>query len=66
MKENFFADMVIIGGIVLIAYGVMLKFGFRLPGDIVIRRENFTMYFPIASMIFLSMVISLIIRFLNK
>lgn len=33
----------------------------RLPGDIVIQRENFTFYFPITTMIVVSAVISLIV-----
>ena len=37
-----------------------LPFG-RLPGDIVIQRENFTFYFPITTMIIISLVISALI-----
>ncbi|HHI76321.1 MAG TPA: DUF2905 domain-containing protein, partial [Gammaproteobacteria bacterium] len=33
----------------------------RLPGDIVIEREHFTFYFPVTSMILLSLVLSLIL-----
>ena len=33
----------------------------RLPGDIVIQRENFTFYFPLTTMIIISVVISLLI-----
>ena len=33
----------------------------RLPGDIVIQRDNFTLYLPITTMIIASLVISLII-----
>jgi len=33
----------------------------RLPGDIVIQRDNFTFYFPITTMIIVSVGISLII-----
>ncbi len=36
-----------------------LPFG-RLPGDIVIQREGFTFYFPVTSMILLSLVLSLL------
>jgi hypothetical protein len=34
---------------------------FRLPGDIVIERQNFRLYFPITSMIILSLVFSLLL-----
>ena len=34
----------------------------RLPGDIVIRRENFTFYFPITTCIVLSVLFSLLFK----
>jgi hypothetical protein len=39
---------------------------FRLPGDLVIERENFRAYFPITTMIIFSVVISLVLWFLRK
>lgn len=33
----------------------------RLPGDIVIEKDNFKFYFPITSMVIVSVVISLVI-----
>ena len=53
-------------GILLIVVGLLWpwlqKFGlFRLPGDIVIERENFRLYLPITSMIIISLVISLLL-----
>jgi hypothetical protein len=53
-------------GIVLLLVGLtwpwLQKIGlFRLPGDIVIERENFRFYFPITSMIILSLVFSLLL-----
>lgn len=53
-------------GLLLVVVGFLwpwlTKLGlFRLPGDIVIERENFRFYFPITTMIILSMVISLIL-----
>jgi DUF2905 family protein len=38
----------------------------RLPGDIHIRRGNFTFYLPITTCIILSIVISLLIRLLRR
>lgn len=38
----------------------------RLPGDIVIQRENFTFYFPITTMILISAVLSLIVWFFRN
>ncbi len=51
-------------GIIFIVLGILsyLFQGnfFRLPGDIVIEKENFSFYFPITSMIILSIILSLI------
>ncbi|MCX8093959.1 MAG: DUF2905 domain-containing protein [Candidatus Goldbacteria bacterium] len=38
----------------------------RLPGDIYIKKENFTFYFPITTMIILSIIISFIFFLLGK
>ncbi|MEF3169055.1 MAG: DUF2905 domain-containing protein [Deltaproteobacteria bacterium] len=62
----------VITGIVLAGLGVLLlilpKIPFlgRLPGDIVIRRENFTFYFPLGTSILLSIVLSIIFYLLRK
>jgi hypothetical protein len=56
----------IVIGVLLVVIGLawpwLAKLGlFRLPGDIVIERENFRFYFPITSMILLSLLLSLIL-----
>ena len=61
----------IIFGVVLIAVGllwpVLSKLGFgRLPGDIVIERENFRLYIPIATSIIVSVLLSLLLWLLNR
>ena len=38
----------------------------RLPGDIVIKKENSSFYFPIVTSIVLSVIISLILMFFRK
>ena len=38
----------------------------RLPGDILIRREGFTFYFPLATSILVSVVITLIIWWFRR
>jgi len=38
----------------------------RLPGDIYIRRDNFTFYLPITTCIVLSIVISFLIELLRR
>ena len=63
--------LLIIFGIVLIAIGVLwpviAKLGLgRLPGDIVIERENFRLYIPIATSLLISLLLSLVLWFLNR
>lgn len=58
-------------GIVLLVAGLLwpllAKLGLgRLPGDIVIRREGFSFYFPITTMIIVSIILTLIFRFWGK
>lgn len=56
----------IIVGLALVAIGLLwpwlgkLPFG-RLPGDIAVRREQFSLFVPITSMIALSLLLSLIL-----
>ena len=63
--------LIIIGAILLIA-GVVLLFApkipwlGRLPGDIVIKRENFTFYFPLATSIIISVILTLILYLFRK
>lgn len=58
-------------GIVCLLAGVLwpwlVKSGLgRLPGDILIRDDNFTFYFPLTTGLLLSVVISAILWFLGK
>ena len=58
-------------GLLLVAVGLLwpwlgrLGLG-RLPGDIVIQRENFTVYAPITTGILVSIVLSLILWLVNR
>jgi hypothetical protein len=61
----------IIFGLVLVAAGLLWPFlsklGLgRLPGDIVIERENFTFYLPLATSLLISVVLSLIFWLLGR
>lgn len=61
----------IIIGITLIVVGLawpwLARIGLgRLPGDIVIERENFRFYFPLTTAILISVVVSLIFWLLRK
>jgi hypothetical protein len=62
----------IVAGAVLLLLGLFLTFGpripglGRLPGDIVWRRGNTTVYFPIVTCIVLSLVLSLLFALFRK
>lgn len=56
--------LVLIGG-ALLAAGKVPWVG-RLPGDILVERKNFTFYFPLATGVVLSLLLSLIFWLLGK
>ena len=68
----FTGKALIVAGVILIALGVLVSFGpkipylGRLPGDSVVRRENFTLYVPLATCILLSILVTLFVRFFGK
>ena len=37
----------------------------RLPGNIVIQRENMTLYFPLATCLLISLLLSVVLRVMN-
>lgn len=55
--------------LVLVGLAIVLleRFGVpRLPGDIVIRRGNWTFYFPIATSLLLSVILTLLLHLLRR
>ena len=62
----------IIAGLVMAAVGGLLVLSGkvswigRLPGDIIIEKKNFTFYFPLATSILISIVLSLIFWFIGR
>jgi uncharacterized membrane protein HdeD (DUF308 family) len=66
------AKGLILIGVVLIIVGILLlvlpKMPFigKLPGDILIKRENFTFHFPLATSIIVSVIISIILYLYGK
>ncbi len=49
---------ILLGGVLLVAG--KLPFIGRLPGDIIIRREHWTFYFPLATSILISLLLTLL------
>ncbi|MDY0098819.1 MAG: DUF2905 domain-containing protein [Bacteroidales bacterium] len=65
--------ILIIAGVILIIAGIIIYFSGNklgwighLPGDIRIEKENVRFYFPITTMIILSIVLSIIIWLARK
>ena len=60
--------LLILVGVVAIALGVVLLFLHRipwlgrLPGDIVVQRERVTLYFPLATSIVVSIVLTILLN----
>jgi hypothetical protein len=50
--------MIIVGA--LLSFGGKLPWVGRLPGDIFIQRDNFTFYFPLATSLVISVLLSLL------
>jgi Protein of unknown function (DUF2905) len=61
----FFGLMIAVVGVILSFAGKIPWLG-RLPGDIYIKRENFSFYFPLATCIIVSALISLILWLIRK
>jgi len=60
--------LIVVGVLVLVA-GVAIELGLplgRLPGDIVIRRGNTTVYLPIVTCIVVSVVLSIVAAVLRR
>jgi hypothetical protein len=57
--------LLVLAGAIILLLG---KFpGFRsLPGDIVLKRENFTFYFPLGTSILISIVLTLLLYLWRK
>jgi hypothetical protein len=62
----FIGGLLLAVGIILVLAGkVNLPIG-RLPGDIVYRGKNTTLYFPLATSILLSVILSLVLYVVNR
>ncbi|TXJ12080.1 DUF2905 domain-containing protein [Brachyspira aalborgi] len=69
--NNYFAKLLIAVGIiavivdVLMLLNIKIPFG-KLPGDIVIKKENFTFAFPIVTCIIASIILSFVMWIISK
>ena len=56
-------------GLGIAALGLLIMLGVpfgRLPGDVMVRRGNFSFYFPLATSIVVSIVLTLVLSFFRR
>jgi hypothetical protein len=64
--------ILIVLGLVIAGVGILFTLGGkipwigRLPGDIYIRRKNFTFYFPLATSLLISIILTLIFMLFRR
>jgi hypothetical protein len=61
--------LLVIAGLVIAGIGLLMMAGIpfgRLPGDIVIRKGSGTFYFPLATSILLSIILTLLLALLRR
>jgi len=69
---GFLGKLLILLGVFIILIGVFLLLGERipwlgrLPGDFISRRKNFTFYFPLATSILISIILTLLFTLFRK
>jgi hypothetical protein len=59
----------VVAGLVVAGLGLLMMLGlplFRLPGDIAVRRGNFAFYFPLATSILLSILLTVLFSFFRR
>lgn len=69
--EEFGKTIIILGAFWVCFGGFLwilgkLPFMGKLPGDIFIKKENFSLYTPIASMLLISLIISIILTIFSN
>ena len=65
------AKTIISVGVVLVILGLLIGIGSklgigRLPGDILIKKGNFSFFFPITTSIIMSIVLSVLLKLFKK
>lgn len=73
MNDPFnFGKVLIVLGLVIVFVGLVFLYGSkipwlgRLPGDITWKGKNFTFYFPLATSILVSIVLTVIFYLINR
>jgi uncharacterized membrane-anchored protein YitT (DUF2179 family) len=62
----FIGGAIVIIGLIIYFFHDKLHWIGRLPGDIRIEKESFRFYFPITTMILISVVVTIIVRLIRR
>ena len=71
-RMNDLAKLLMLLGAGLFAAGLLIYFGARLPwfgnlpGDIVVKRDNFTLYMPLGTMLLLSVLLTIALNVIGR
>jgi len=71
-STEYLGRLLLAAGLVLSLIGIVLLFSGkipwlgRLPGDFLIQKKNLVFYFPLATSILISILLTLLMRFLGK
>lgn len=58
--------LIVFGGIILYLFGDKLGWLGSLPGDIRVEKENFSFYFPVTTMIIISIILSILLTLIAR
>ncbi|MDD3894372.1 MAG: DUF2905 family protein [Syntrophomonadaceae bacterium] len=65
--------MIIALGLILIIFGTIMLLiskygcnGFRLPGDVLIQKKNYTFYFPLTTAIIISIILTIVLNLISR
>ncbi len=67
-----FGKALVLLGVLIVAVGIILMLGARipwlgrLPGDIYIKRDSFTFYFPLTTCLLLSLILTLVLYLFRR
>jgi Protein of unknown function (DUF2905) len=69
LRDLLMGKALVLIGLGIAGIGLLIMLGFplgRLPGDVAVKRDNFSFYFPITTSILLSIILTLILRLFRR
>jgi hypothetical protein len=72
MTPQTIGRFLVFTGLIIIIFGLILIFASKipylgkLPGDVVLRKKNFTLYFPLATCLVLSIILTILLNLILR